>query len=290
VARAPTLQPNGEEDSLPWSSKTPTLELGERLPWSYPGATLELENAYPGATLELEKRLPWSYPGAGKRLPWSGSRVGPPLDLAGFPCDSSSSSRSSRSSPKAPGSPNNPPPPAYPGAPLGPSPGPLRGLRTDGRPGPPDLGSWSSSYFPQKQFVWEICQIDSRPRAGGEGTRQRGDRLPWSAYPGAGDRPTLHLLAEGRSKKQPTKTKHTRKPLRVPPGLFAAGEASIGEIEAKYGLPSADRNNKATLLLTGPFRTAKSSAKDLTPLVLKLQYAKYRGPLRGPRRNRLLRH
>ena len=55
-------------------------------------------------------------------------------------------------------------------------------------------------------------------------------------------------------------------------------------------LASADRNNKATLLLTGPFRTAKSSAKDLTPLVLKLQYAKYRGPLRGPRRNRLLRH
>ncbi|GIY42594.1 hypothetical protein CDAR_467051 [Caerostris darwini] len=51
--------------------------------------------------------------------------------------------------------------------------------------------------------------------------------------------------------------------------------ALTGEIEAKDGLPSADRNNKATLLLTGPFRTAKSSAKDLTPLVLKLQYAKY---------------
>ena len=63
----------------------------------------------------------------------------------------------------------------------------------------------------------------------------------------------------------------------------------VGEIEAKDGLPSADRNNKATLLLTGPFRTAKSSAKDLTPLVLKLQYAKYRGALRAPRRNRLLR-
>jgi hypothetical protein len=61
------------------------------------------------------------------------------------------------------------------------------------------------------------------------------------------------------------------------------------EIEAKDGLPSADRNNKATLLLTGPFRTAKSSAKDLTPLVLKLQYAKYRDALRAPRRNRLLR-
>ena len=53
--------------------------------------------------------------------------------------------------------------------------------------------------------------------------------------------------------------------------------AGAGEIEAKDGLPSADRNNKATLLLTGPFRTAKSSAKDLTPLELKLQYAKYHG-------------
>ena len=63
----------------------------------------------------------------------------------------------------------------------------------------------------------------------------------------------------------------------------------VGEIEAKDGLPSADRNNKATLLLTGPFRTAKSSAKDLTPLVLKLQYAKYHGALLVPRNNRLLR-
>ena len=46
----------------------------------------------------------------------------------------------------------------------------------------------------------------------------------------------------------------------------------IWEIEAKKGWPSADRNNKATLLLTGPFRAAKSSAKDLTPRVIKLQY------------------
>lgn len=74
-------------------------------------------------------------------------------------------------------------------------------------------------------------------------------------------------------------------PLRGPPW----GGRRVGEIEAKDGLPSADRNNKATLLLTGPFRTAKSSAKDLTPLVLKLQYAKYRDALRAPRNNRLLR-
>ena len=73
------------------------------------------------------------------------------------------------------------------------------------------------------------------------------------------------------------------------PYMASSREAHIGEIEAKDGLPSADRNNKATLLLTGPFRTAKSSAKDLTPLVLKLQYAKYHDALRAPWKNRLLR-
>jgi hypothetical protein len=80
--------------------------------------------------------------------------------------------------------------------------------------------------------------------------------------------------------------------LQATAGFPSRGPVSrdrVWEIEAKSGLPSADRNNKATLLLTGPFRTAKSSAKDLTPLVLKLQYAKYRDALRAPRRNRLLR-
>lgn len=76
---------------------------------------------------------------------------------------------------------------------------------------------------------------------------------------------------------------------RSPYAAPAQRAARIGEIEAKDGLPSADRNNKATLLLTGPFRTAKSSAKDLTPLVLKLQYAKYHDALRAPWKNRLLR-
>ena len=78
---------------------------------------------------------------------------------------------------------------------------------------------------------------------------------------------------------------HTLLPLPRP----RPARVIVGEIEAKDGLPSADRNNKATLLLTGPFRTAKSSAKDLTPLVLKLQYAKYHDALRAPWRNRLLR-
>ena len=94
---------------------------------------------------------------------------------------------------------------------------------------------------------------------------------------------------------QPLPKRQTRRqssgvlPSPITPTQLATRAACIGEIEAKDGLPSADRNNKATLLLTGPFRTAKSSAKDLTPLVLKLQYAKYHDALRAPWKNRLLR-
>ena len=107
---------------------------------------------------------------------------------------------------------------------------------------------------------------------------------------------TLHPLDDRRVKKaeakltrprpRPTSRRFFGKPLHASRSRRAA---RIGEIEAKDGLPSADRNNKATLLLTGPFRTAKSSAKDLTPLVLKLQYAKYHDALRAPWKNRLLR-
>ena len=39
------------------------------------------------------------------------------------------------------------------------------------------------------------------------------------------------------------------------------------------GLASVDRNNKATLLLTGPYSTIKSYAKDSTPRIVKLQDA-----------------
>jgi hypothetical protein len=37
------------------------------------------------------------------------------------------------------------------------------------------------------------------------------------------------------------------------------------------GLPSIDRNNKATLLFTGPSDTIKSYAKDLSLRMVKLQ-------------------
>lgn len=39
----------------------------------------------------------------------------------------------------------------------------------------------------------------------------------------------------------------------------------------KRGLASADRNNKATLLLTAPYSMTKSYAKGLSPRMVKLQ-------------------
>ena len=63
---------------------------------------------------------------------------------------------------------------------------------------------------------------------------------------------------------------------------------TTGKSRRRQGLPSADRNNKATLLLTGPFRTTKSSAKDSIPRVSKLQYASHRRALRARRHARLL--
>ena len=85
---------------------------------------------------------------------------------------------------------------------------------------------------------------------------------------------TLHPLARRQARAAPALSLSLSLQ-RPTPNASPSRGTCIGEIEAKDGLPSADRNNKATLLLTGPFRTAKSSAKDLTPLVLKLQYAKY---------------
>ena len=88
---------------------------------------------------------------------------------------------------------------------------------------------------------------------------------------------------------QVSKTKHIY-PSNIPSSRHVLPRQNQREIQAKQGLPSADRNNKATLLLTGPFRTAKSSAEDLTPRVFKLQYAKYHRALRARWRNRLLRY
>jgi hypothetical protein len=61
-------------------------------------------------------------------------------------------------------------------------------------------------------------------------------------------------------------------PLRKPVNKLKMGDFVI-KSRLRDGLPSVDRNNKATLLLTGPCSTIKSYAKDSTPRIVKLQDA-----------------
>jgi hypothetical protein len=122
------------------------------------------------------------------------------------------------------------------------------------------------------ELLQEARKPPGRPPCGGS---HRGNNLCPDAKP---PRASQHPTAPGGAL--------PAEPLRTHLGP----ETPHWEIEAEKGLPSADRNNKATLLLTGPFRTAKSSAKDLIPRVSKLQYANYHRPLPGRRRNRLLRY
>ena len=54
------------------------------------------------------------------------------------------------------------------------------------------------------------------------------------------------------------------------------GKPEMGSFDSKTdvkkrGLASADRNNKATLLLTAPYSMTKSYAKGLSPRMVKLQ-------------------
>jgi hypothetical protein len=166
--------------------------------------------------------------------------------------------------------------------------GPIRIFRKKNSYGNPAKSTHgrTSRGRPTLELPWSPrarTRTNDRTDAQGRRERERGESPTLEPRTGL---PYTSSRREGRkTHNQPKNQTQPRLTPTRPPG-----GGCIGEIEAKYGLPSADRNNKATLLLTGPFRTAKSSAKDLTPLVLKLQYAKYRGPLRGPRRNRLLRH
>ena len=105
--------------------------------------------------------------------------------------------------------------------------------------------------------------------------------------------PTSNKEANAASPKEALARSSPRRPGEGPPRgspplRRPAHGATTGEIKAEEGLPSADRNNKATLLLTGPFRTTKSSAKDSIPRVSKLQYASHRRALRARRKFRLL--
>ena len=216
IRRAPAL-------GLPWSYPGARLLHNhvERLPWTYPRPTLERDSyvagpgAYPAPTLErLPGRLPlrtWPFSPSSSSFP----AVLPPPPPA---------------RPKAPRSPKTPPPPAYPGALPGPWPGPSRGLRPGGRPGRPALGSRSNSHFPQKEFVWESGQIDSRPDeqrttypgatlepagedederpdAQGQGRRGERDALPWSRGPAYPTPPRGGKVEKHTTNQKPNATK-----------------------------------------------------------------------------------
>ena len=292
IRRAPAL-------GLPWSYPGARLLHNhvERLPWTYPRPTLERDSyvagpgAYPAPTLErLPGRLPL------RTRPFSPSSSSFPAVLP----------PPSPRAPKGPKVSQTPPAPRLPWSSPWTLAGPLEGPATW-------RATWAAGFGLAVQFAFSAKRIRMGIRPNRLTARRAEDDLPWS-YPGARGRgrgrttgrprprparrerrPTLEPrtgLPYTSSRREGRKT-HNQPKNQTQPRLTPTrppGGGCIGEIEAKYGLPSADRNNKATLLLTGPFRTAKSSAKDLTPLVLKLQYAKYRGPLRGPRRNRLLRH
>ena len=77
-----------------------------------------------------------------------------------------------------------------------------------------------------------------------------------------------------------------------PPKPGACHQANRWEVYKsgrQTGLRSADRNNKATLLLTRPGRTAKSSAKDSSQRAVKLQSGSHRRALLARRNAPLLR-
>ena len=261
------------------------------------------------------------------QLPYSRCRVAPRASPPGLGRPSAwPASPPSPAAPQGPKISPNHPPPAYPAGRREPWPGPSQALRSGGRGWPPELGSRPRSGFPQNYLLCVFRQIDSREKrlpytypGGGRGGRRARGPDTHTHRPARGTKAKKKRERRGKKDKNRKKKKEKEKKSKRRNTYPRAGQArpkarpallltqeepavhpptpslpwevrNIGEIEAKDGLPSADRNNKATLLLTGPFRTAKSSAKDLTPLVLKLQYANYRGPLRGPRRNRLLRH
>ena len=69
-----------------------------------------------------------------------------------------------------------------------------------------------------------------------------------------------------------------RTPLRAPVAdrawsVNSVGESGVSHKSARAGLRSADRNNKATLPLTRPGESVQSYAKDLSPPMVKLQFA-----------------
>jgi hypothetical protein len=71
-----------------------------------------------------------------------------------------------------------------------------------------------------------------------------------------------------------------------PPEDPLLADRTVGVVtnRAGAGLGSVDRNNKTTRPLTPPVQTTKSSAKDLSPHTVKLQYASWRDRFPRPLR------
>lgn len=88
---------------------------------------------------------------------------------------------------------------------------------------------------------------------------------PHSCLPGVVKLTTNSLTAACHRPPLPTQTSCIVGPNIVGANVFATNLAD-------EGLRSVARNNKATRLLTRPCRTTKSSAKDLSLRIVKLQY------------------
>jgi hypothetical protein len=244
---------------LPWSYPRPKRPRIRRapalgLPWSYPGATLERDSyitnverlpcTYPRPTLERDSYVagPGAYPAPTlERLPGR-------LPLRTWPFSPSSSSfpavlpPPSPRAPKGPKVSQNPPAPRLPWSSPWTLAGPLEGPATW-------RATWAAGFGLAVQFAFsaKIIRMGKRPnRLTAEPPTLE---LPWSppartndrtdlprparrekthAYPGAADRPTLHLLAEGRSKdkhNQPKTKRNQDKPLRALPWEDVLGKS-----------------------------------------------------------------
>ena len=89
-----------------------------------------------------------------------------------------------------------------------------------------------------------------------------------------------HMKNKGERRREPQEGEdaRTRTPLRAPvsdraQSAHSVGESDVSHKSARAGLRSADRNNKATLPLTRPGKSVQSYAKDLSPPMVKLQFA-----------------
>lgn len=179
----------GKKKKTKKQKKTEKEQGKQRLPYSYPGATLKLPRSRPEAqpTKATTLHLPYSYPTLTLHLPYSypiatldsrrekisrPSQRLPTLQLPYSPPGLGLGRASARlpplpspARPKCPGSPPNarPQPTLHAAVNLGPAPSQVP--RPGGRGWPPELGSRPRSGFPQNSLLCVFRQIDSRENA-----------------------------------------------------------------------------------------------------------------------------